>query len=249
MSQVFYIKPSNRDFPTAIKDGLFKALQLVQQKNISNIKFIVSHSSLVDSPPNFISLGIDLLFTGRGETLTKTLKKTRSFHITKFPTDAQTIGIDLVLANSNPTFSGADTVGLLVWADNDSFNKIESALFYNQIDLVAVVFNETDELNEMLSATKAINISTAPDPNIIPYQNNFSAAENAILERLKSINIGDGPTHTPTQQRIDSVVAELQQGNILISYKDFLGYLVNDVNYKLEDSVQLLNRRHRYFGR
>ncbi len=126
---------------------------------------------------------------------------------------------------------------------------MESILFWTQIDLVAIVFNETDELNELLSATKGINISKITDPNVTPYINNFPSNLNDILSRLKSINITDSASHTPTRERMKDVIKELSQNKIKVSYKDFLGFLLNDVNFKLEDSVELLNWQHKYFER
>lgn len=246
---VYYIKPTDNDFPEAIKDGLIKAFALITQKGYSNIKFVLSSAGLLDTPPNFISQALDKIFTNRGNILTEQLRKQRGFSIPNFPTATQTTGVNLLLANNNPTFRNNDTVVVLLWADFDSFKKVQSLLFWTQIDLVAIVFNDSIDLNELLSASKAINISNTPDTNVIPYQNNFEQSTNDILDRLKSINITDVASHTPTRERMKSVIDELTKSNITVSYVDFLGFLVNDVNFKLEESVELLNWKHNYFGR
>lgn len=248
-NSVYYIKPTDNDFPEAIKDGLVKAFELISQKGYSNIKFVLSNASLLDSPPNFISQALDKLFNNQGDSLTKQFKKQRGISIPKFPTDTQTTGINILLANNNPSFLNNDTVVVLLWADFDSFRKIQSLLFWTQIDLVAIAFNDTPNLNELLSSSKAINISSTSDQNVIPYQNNFPQNTKDILDRLKSINITDNASHTPTRKRMEFVIDELVKNNITVSYVDFLGFLVNDVNYKLEDSVELLNWKHNYFGR
>lgn len=248
-NSVYYIKPTDNDFSEAIKDGLIKAFALISQKGYSNIKLVLSSASLIDSPPNFISQALDRLFDKKGDNLTKQFKKQREISIPKFPTDTQTTGINILLANNNPFFISNETVVVLLWADFDSFRKIQSLLFSTQIDLVAIAFNDTLNLNELLSSSKAINISSTLDPNVIPYQNNFPQNTKNILDRLKSINTTDGASHTPTRERIKSVIDELVKNNISVSYVDFLGFLVNEVNYKLEDSVDLLNWKHNYFGR
>lgn len=246
---VYYIKPTDNDFPEAIKDGLIKAFALITQKGYSNIKFVLSSAGLLDTPPNFISQALDKIFTNRGNILTEQLRKQRGFSIPNFPTANQTTGVNLLLANNIPTFRNNDTVVVLLWADFDSFKKVQSLLFWTQIDLVAIVFNDSIDLNELLSASKAINISKHQDTNVIPYQNNFEQSTNDILDRLKSINIADVASHTPTRERMKSVIDELTKSNITVSYVDFLGFLVNDVNFKLEESVELLNWKHNYFGR
>lgn len=246
---VYYIKPTDNDFPEAIKDGLIKAFALITQKGYSNIKFVLSSAGLLDTQPNFISQALDKIFTNLGNILTEQLRKQRGFSIPNFPTATQTTGVNLLLANNNPTFRNNDTVVVLLWADFDSFKKVQSLLFWTQIDLVAIVFNDSIDLNELLSASKAINISNTPDTNVIPYQNNFEQSTNDILDRLKSINITDVASHTPTRERMKSVIDELTKINITVSYVDFLGFLVNDVNFKLEESVELLNWKHNYFGR
>lgn len=248
-NKVHYIKPTNYGFPEAIKDGLIKALSIAKEKDISNIKLVLTEIGLLDNPPNYISQALDKIFEGQGENLTKKLKKDRGFSIPNFPKTGTNTGVNTLLLNNNPTFIEEDTVVILIWSDYDSFKKMESILFWTEIDLVAIIFNERDELNELLSATKGINISNTPDQNVIPYINNFPSNVNDILSRLKSINITDSASHTPTRERMKDVIKELSQNQIKIFYKDFLGFLLNDVNFKLEDSVELLNWQHKYFGR
>ena len=248
MNDVFYIKPANNNLPEAVKLGFIHALQLISQKNFSNIKFILSHSNLLDAPPTFISDGIDAVNKGLGVAMVTSLKK-GAFSIPRFPTDNDTTGINLVLANNNPRFGAENTVGILIWADHESFPKIERYLSLYSIDLVAVLFSETIEMDELLCATKAQNISAVADPNVQAYQNNFSATENTILDRLKSISLTNGASHNLNRDRIDSVVAALEQSHFRIPYKEFLGYLVNDVGYNIQDSIELLERKHTYFGR
>lgn len=246
---VYYIKPTNNDFPEAIKDGLIKAIALMAEKGYSNVKFVLSNAGLLDNPPNFISQALDKIFTNKGNNLTNQLRLQRGFSIPNFPTQTQTTGINLLLANNNPTFHNNDTVVVLLWADFNSFKKVQSLLFWTQIDLVAIVFNEDTNLNELLSASKAINISNTPDTNVVQYLNSFPQNTNDILDRLKSINVTSVASHTPTRDRMKSVIDELTQNHITVSYVDFLGFLVNDVNFKLDESVELLNWKHNYFGR
>ena len=246
---VYYIKPTDNDFPEAIKDGLIKALSIVIKKGYSNIKFILTGISLLDNPPNFISQAIDKILSGRGVKLTNQLRRNRGFSIPDFPNPGQTIGVNLLLTNNNPTFFENNTVVVLLWADFDSFKKVQSLLFLTQIDLVAVVFKETPKLNELLAASKAINLSATPDPNVICYRNVFPQNINDILLRLKGINNTRIASHIPDRMSMKSVIDDLKDNKLAISYVDFLGFLVNDVNYKLEESVELLNWKHRYFGR
>lgn len=246
---VYYIKPANNDFPEAIKEGLIKAFALITQKGYSNIKFVLSNSNILDSPPNFISQALDKIFNNQGNRLTKDLKKLRGLSIPEFPTNTQTTGINIMLANNNLTFPNNDTVAVLLWADFDSFKKVQSLLSWTQIDLIAIAFNDTSNLNELFSSSKAINISNTPDQNVVPYQNNFPQNIIDILNKLKTINITDSASHTPTRERMKSVIDELTKNKITVSYVDFLGFLVNDVNFKLKDSVDLLNWKHNYFER
>ena len=154
------------------------------------------------------------------------------------------------MSNSNPSFfNDSNTVVILLWADYESFNKIQSALFLTQIDLVAIVYNETPELTELFSASRAINFSNTPDNTVIPYTNTLDARTNAILNRMKGINITSLASHTPTRERMKSVIGELKKNHISVSYFDFLGFLVNEVNFELKKSVNLLNWKHNYFGR
>lgn len=248
-NNIFYIKPTNFDFPEAIKDGLIKAFSVVKQKGLSNIKLVLTGMNLLDSPPNHISDAIDKIFNGQGVSLTNQLKRNRGISIQDFPTVGQTTGINVLLANNNLSFLDNNTVVVLLFADYDSFKKVQSLLFWTTIDLVAVIYNETSELNEILSASKASNISSNLDPNVTAYTNTFVQNVNVILDRLKSINITDVATHVPTRERMKSVIDELNQNKLTVSYEDFLGFLVNDVNFKFDESVELLNWKRRYFGR
>lgn len=193
---------------------------------------------------------MEKIFKGEGKKLTNQLKAQRGFPIPKYPTDQKTTGVNVILSNSNPSFyNDSNTVVVLLWADYESFNKIQSALFLTQIELVAIVYNETPELNELLSASRAINISSTSDNNVIPYVNTLDARTNAILNRMKGINITSISSHTPTRERMKSVIDELKKNHISVSYSDFLGFLVNEVNFELKESVNLLNWKHNYFGK
>ena len=248
-NQVYYIKPTNYNFPDAIKEGLVKALSIVKHKNYSNVKFVLTGLGLLDSPPNYISDALDNLFPEQGVSLTNLLKRNRGFSIPDFPINGQTTGVNLLLSNNNPTFIDNNTVVVLLWADYNSFQKVQSLLFWTQIDLVAIVYNETPELNELISASKGTNISKTPDPNVISYSNNFAQNTNDILGRMKGINITSIASHIPTRKMMKSVIDELRRNHIAVSYVDFLGFLINDVNFKTEESVKLLEWKHNYFGR
>lgn len=246
---VYYVKPTSNDFPGAIKDGLLKAFTIINQKGYSNVKLVLTGVQLLDNPPNFISQALDKLDPENGINLTNSLKKNRSFSISNFPIEGVTTGINVLLSNNNPSFTDEQTVVVLLWADEDNFKKIQSSLFFTQIDLVAVVWNETPILNEFLSASKGTRFPNLVDPNVNPYTNTFMEPINDILRRLKGINITDPASHTPTREIMKSVIDELTKNRLVVSYVDFLGFLVNEVNFPLKESVELLNWKHRYFGR
>jgi len=246
---VYYIKPTNYDFPEVIKDGLIKGLTLIKEKGFSNLKLVLTRLDLLDNAPNHISDALEKIFPNEGIRFTNQLKSQRSFSIPEFPTDEQTTGVNVILANSNPSFSNSNTVVVLLLADYESFNKIQSSLFLTEIDLVAIVYNETPSLNELLSASKAVNFSKNSDSTVIPYVNNLDEGINVILDRMEGINITSPASHTQTRERMESVIDELNRNHISVSYADFLGFLVNKVNFKLKESVNLLNWKHNYFGR
>lgn len=245
-SKIYYIKPENSDFTGAITKGLLKGLSLVRDKKYNNLKFIISDLSLLDSPTGFI--GKSLSEFGNGEDLIKQLKKQRGFSIPNFPEDGETTGINLLLASKEISIIDDKTVAVLVWADRRSYVKVLSNIHWLGIDLIAVVFNEERQNNVFLSATKAENIRKVNDPNVIPYKNSFTPEVNEILDRLKGINLTEVASHNPTRERIDSVINELEKKKHVVSYTDFLGFLVNDVNYVIEESIELLGRKHKYFN-
>lgn len=247
---IHYIKPVNNGFPEAIKKGLIKALSLIQEKGYSNIKLVLSNSTLLDSTPNYISEAFDKMASGQGVNFVNNLKRYRSFSLPNVPTTGQTTGIDVLLSNNNPSFIDDETVVVLLWADEDSFKKIQSSLSFTQIDLVAIVFNENSKLNELLSASKAeIVPKSMIDQYVIPYTNTFTQPVNDVLNRLKGINVTSFASHTPTREVMKSVIDELKREQLVVSYVDFLGFLVNEVNFSINESVELLNWKRTYFGR
>lgn len=245
---VYYIKSEEYDYPSAINEGFKKAFQLVKTKKYSNIKVILSSSSLLDSTPNHISNGLDKLFKGYGITITNSFKKNKSFSVPDFPETGKNLGLNLLLVKNNPIITDNETVILLIWADEISLKKIQSELSFSKTDLVAVVYNATPTLNEMLSASKAINISKVLDPHVIIYENPFDDNVNAILSSLRAINVTDGATEY-AKEAMKDVVKKLTEKRINISFLDFLGYLINDVNFPLEHSLDLLASKKRYFNR
>ena len=48
---------------------------------------------------------------------------------------------------------------------------------------------------------------------------------------------------------MSNVKDELKRNHLEASYYDFLGFLVNEVNFPLKESVELLNWKQRYFVR
>jgi len=247
-NKVHYIKPQNNDFAEAVRIGFMKALQIIAEKNISNLKFVITGMDQLDAP-NHISAGLDKILNNKGGIYTKILKKDRSFSIPQYPTDDQTTGVNLVLLNSNPTFSDHNTVVLLIWGDYDSFKKLESILFNTEIELVVVVYNENQPLNELLSSTNAQNISGSNDSNVTPYINTFSEQTNNILRRLLTINVTSFSSNTHTRETMKNVIDDLKDKKLVISYLDFLGFLVNEVNFPLQESVGLLHWKRSYFNR
>ena len=247
---IYYIKPTKNDFPEAIKDGLLKAFIILKEKGYCNIKFVLNNSSLIDSPPNFISEAFDKMVPGQGGNFVNQLRKNRSLSLPGIPIAQQTTAINLLLSNNNPSFTNEQTVILLLWADEDSFKKVQSSLFFTEVDLVAVVFNETTILNELISASKGIRYPEGlTDTNVNPYTNTFTQQVNDILNRLKGINVTSFASNNFTRELMSNVIDELKRNHLEVSYVDFLGFLVNEVNFPLKESVELLNWKQRYFGR
>ena len=52
-----------------------------------------------------------------------------------------------------------------------------------------------------------------------------------------------------TREFMSNVKDELKRNHLEASYYDFLGFLVNEVNFPLKESVELLNWKQRYFVR
>ncbi len=248
---VHYIKPEGKDYSEAIKLGMAKALSLVRQKSISNIKFVVPGLNFVSSPPNFVSSGLELLFQNKGVYLTNELSKNKGFPIpVDFPTTGVTTGVNLVTINKLPSFGHDEpTVAILLGASSDIFLKLESALFRTNIDLVVVVQNESDQFNELLSVCKASYVSSILDNSVVPYLNQLSKDELAVISKIDGINTTSPWNHTHTQNQMKLVITELKTKNMLIDYQSFLGYLINHVGFPIGDSVALLNWKRKYFGR
>lgn len=246
-NKVYYVKPDNGNFAQAIKTAFVKAMALAITKKKFNIKLVVSSLAALDEEGAFKD-GLDLLFNNSGGPIVKQLKKDRQFSIPNFPGKGDAFGINVLLVNKKPMLRDNEATVLLVWSQEDEFCQIESEIFFSSGDLIGVVWNETDALNDMLSATLASNISAIADPNVIPFVNTFPINVNAILSRLVGINITDTASHSPTQERMKKVINELKKDKIVINYRDFLGYLINIVNFPLDESIKLLDWQYRYFG-
>lgn len=247
-NKVHYIKPEQTDIAGAVAAGFLKAVRIMKEKGFSNVKVVVTGLNHLD-PPNHISAGLDKLFGNNGAKLTSQLKKDRGFSIPDFPEKNVTTGINLVLLNNNHSFLKDETVALLIWADYDSLKKLETTLFHTKTELVAVVHNESTLLNEVLSALKAENISESADSTVVPYQDNFPEETKSIMNRLGSINITSGASNQHTRSVMKIIIDELKSKKIIVSYTDFLGFLVNNINYPLQESISLLDWKHKYFNR
>lgn len=248
-NNLYYIKAQNGLIPEAIKDALVQAFKLINRKKISNIKLIVSHSDILGNAPNFLSQGFCEIFNDSGEVIYNALKKTKNYSIPDFPIETVNTGINVCLSNTMSEMRGGESVSVLVFANEESFKKVQSKLFYSEIDLIAVLQYETDGINEILSACKAENISTSIDPNVMPYVNNFSVDENEILRMLSTINVQNGGSDHVTRRTMQNVIDKLTENKSTIPFSNFLGYLVNEVHLNLDDSLVLLNWKKSYFGR
>jgi hypothetical protein len=244
-NNLYYIKAQNGLIPEAIKDSLVKAFILINHKKISNIKLI----DILGSSPNFLSQGFCEVFKDSGEVIYNSLKKTKNYSISDFPIETVNTGINVCLSNTMSDMRGGESVSILVFANVESLKKVLSKLFYSEIDLIAVIQYENDDLNEILSACKAKNISEIIDPNVIPYGNNFTNQENEILGMLKTINTQNGGTDRVTRNTMQNVIDQLTLIKSNISFTNFLGYLVNEVGLNIDDSLVLLQWKKRYFGR
>lgn len=244
-NKVYYVKAENGDFVGAIQTGIKQAFTLVKEQDRANLKFVVSHSHLLDVGGH-LEEGLNII--GNGDALIRQLKK-GGFPVPDFPKTGTNTGVNLMLTTKNvPSMHGNDSVALLVYADESSLAKLQSVLGKTEIDLVAVVYQGGEGVDSILSSIKAENISDAADPTVVPYTNNLGVQENEILSRLKSMNTQNGPANRGNKVYIDNVMAELKNGGLTISYNDFLGFLVNEVGYSLDDSLELLERQKTYFG-
>jgi hypothetical protein len=248
-NHIYYIKSEPGKYPEAIKQGLIKALALTIGKNYRNVKLVLSQFGLLDSPPNFISQALDGMLPGQGAALTARLKKNRAISLVDLPQKGEFIGINAVSVRNEFPLQNQNTVALLLWADSDSLKSLTSQLAFTSVDIVAVVFNEEQVLNEMLAATKSENIAGVLDPNITSYSDQLNDEQRQALQRMKDINVTSPNTHVPTRERMKSVIDELKQKQLQVSYSQFLGYLVNEVNFPVNESVDLLIWQHSYFGR
>jgi hypothetical protein len=248
-NNLYYIKAQNGSIPEAIKDSLIKAFILINEKQISNIKLIVSHADILGTPPNYLSDGFGQLPVNSGLDIYRTLKRSRNFTFVDLPKEGVNTGMNVLLSNTFSSNHGNDSVGILVFANEESLKKVQSKLFYSGIDLIAVIQYETDGINEILSACKAENISTLIDPNVIPYVNNFSVDENDILRMLSTINVQNGGSDHVTRRTMQNVIDKLTEIKSTIPFSNFLGYLVNEVHLNLDDSLELLNWKKAYFRR
>jgi len=87
------------------------------------------------------------------------------------------------------------------------------------------------------------------DLTVTAYTNTFSKNVADIMNKLLAISKNESATHLLNRRRMDVVVEELTGGHHKVSYLQFLGFLINDVKYRLDYSISLLHRHRRYFGR
>src|ERR1043165_3081916 len=126
--KVYYIKLHDGDAPSAIQSSFVKAFQLTSQKQYSKIKLILSSKGLIDSPPNFLSEGLDKILNGKGEQIVKSLEKNRRLSIAV--NDKSRISIELLLLNNiKSDFSNEDAVTIFMWSDQNTFKQIVSSFF------------------------------------------------------------------------------------------------------------------------
>ena len=248
-NRIYYVKATSGNFPEAIKQGLMKALAVAFGKNYRNIKIVLSQLSLLDDTPNFISQALDQAFSGRGIPLTNQLKRNRAISFPDFPEAGERTGINILSVRNDFPMQNGETVAMLLWADADSFKTLTAALSFTSIDIIAVVLNEEQSLNEMLGATKAEKYPAGPDPQVITYTDELDDEQRQVLQRMKSINVTSSNTHNPTREQMKSVIDELKQKRLQVSYEQFLGYLVNEVNFPVNEAVALLQWKHAYFSR
>jgi hypothetical protein len=249
--KVYYIKAQNGDAASAIKEALLHTLGILSSENFSNIKLVLSHSDMIKDPPNFFSEAWDKILPGKGVAITKALNKQKGFSMPGVPKEGVTTGINVLLINNKPSFpvTQGKTIVILYNTSYDSLKEIKTLLFGIDVDVVGIVQYDTDDLNELLSSLQATNISSTADPNVVPYSNTFSADENEIMKSLKTINISDAPSHVPTLETMKRVIDNLKASNFQVSYGSFLGYLLNDVKYSANDSIELMKRQNKFFNR
>ena len=210
-SHIYYIKAEPGKYPEAIKQGLLKALALTIEKRYRNVKLVLPQLGLLDSPPNFISQALDGIFPGRGIALTTQFKKHRAISLADLPEKGDLIGINVLSVRNDFPLQNQNTVALLLWADKDSFKSLTLQLAFTTVDIIAIVFNEEQVINEMLSATKAESVNGLSDPNITSYSDQLDDEQRMILQRMKGINVTSPNSHVPTRERMKSVVDELKR--------------------------------------
>ncbi len=252
MHKTYYIKPQKGDIAQAISSALANALNLIKQKNYKNIKIVIGNMGLIKDPPNYISQGFHKVLNGDSEAIVKKLSKERAISIPNFPKDGIATGINLLLLGNVKSSIAIDeeTVVILIFADADSFRKVHGlqSITSKKPDLIAVLFSEDNEINEQLSAANAENLSSVADPNVQNYVNNFPQAIKDILAIVNGINLSEVPSHNPTRDAMDRVFKNLKDGGHTVTHSQLLGYLVNEVHYNMDDSIELLKRGNKYFG-
>jgi len=247
-NSVYYVKPSDNNHPQAIFDGFVRSIISATEKGITNIKLIVSNWDILDG--DYIVDGFKLLFPHTGEQLAEDLRRNRAIRLENIPEEGKSIGVTAFSANGNLSFPDDNTVALVIYSDSTSLIKAQSLLWPKSIDLVAVLYYPTDQLNELMSAMTAIKYPEEPlDLTVTAYTNTFSKNVADIMNKLLAISKNESATHLLNRRRMDVVVEELTGGHHKVSYLQFLGFLINDVKYRLDYSISLLHRHRRYFGR
>ncbi len=243
-NKVHYIKAADHDYAMSVKKAMVYALTYAKKYSIGNIKIVLSHSNVFDEGSN-VYQGLEALLQDQ----VKALKKNMNLPIYDFLPNNEILGINVLLANNKLFWTPATkTICVLIFATEDKFLKIASQLHFTEIPLIAVVHNPTSEIDRYLSATQGANMLLEEDSSVTPFSEDSLPAEiKLILGKLISINVTKGASHLPTKDRMALVIKELISGKHEITLTQFLGYLVNVVGLPINESVELLNRHHKYF--
>lgn len=247
-NKIYYVKTEASDQADAIRSALVKALGIVNEGKATSIKLILSHSDLLVEN-GFISSAFERLFEDHGKRLFSSLKRDRLASIDGWPKETDRVGIQIILANNFTRLMNEDTLAVLIFSDYNTLKKVESALFYTEVNLIVVLNPHVEEdLKALLSATNA-KVLNGQVPITEPYTNKLNTDELSILNKLSTINLGSNASNHYIRETMKSVIRELKAKKIFIPYEDFLGFMINTVKYNPTDSIALLNWKGSYFGR